>query len=85
MFHGGTKAIKLRPRRIEVLWKTNPELVREEISRLKSNAPDKPEFELRTAASKRIIANMTQEEIKVLDDAATDMAKNGYSEEHQRR
>src|SRR5882762_4039986 len=85
MAHGRLKPNKLRPRHIEVLWKTNPDLVLEEISKLQEKGINKPNFELRTAASKRIIANMSREQLKNLDLAATDMQQNGYPEEHKRR
>src|SRR5882762_364920 len=85
MAHGRLKPNKLRPRRIDVLWKTNPELVLEEISKLQENGINKPNFELRTAASKRIIANMSREDLKTLDLAVTDWQQNGYPEEHKRR
>jgi hypothetical protein len=43
------------------------------------------DFQLRTAASKIILDKMTEEEQKILNDAAVDITQNGYSEEHKRR
>jgi hypothetical protein len=86
MVHGHQKPIYFRPRRIDVLWKVKRDLVVEEISRMREeDGISGPDFELRTAASKNLLQKMTEEELNVLNEAAKDMGKNGYSEEHRRR
>lgn len=86
MAHGRAKNTKFPIRRIDVVWKTRRDLVDIEISRLKDEeGSTKPDFELRTTASKNVIANMTREELTQLNEALADMVKNGYSEEHKRR
>ena len=71
---------------MEVLWRTKPALVEEEISRMRQeDGRTGPDFQLRTAASKNIIQNMTQQELNSLEDAGLNMQRNGYSEDHKRR
>jgi hypothetical protein len=84
--HGHQKKSRFPTRRIDVLWKTNRDLVEREIIRLKEEeGRTNPAFELRTKASKNIIEKMTQEELTNLDNTAADMEENGYSEEHKQR
>lgn len=86
MVHGRQKALNFRPRRIDVLWKTKRNLVEEEISRMREeDGLTCPDFELRTAASKRVLLKLTSEENKELNEAAKRLEKVGYSEEHKRR
>jgi len=71
---------------MEVLWKTKPELVEAEITRMKDEeGRTSPRFQLRTTASKNIIKNMNQRDLKILKEAGEEMAKTGNSEEHKRR
>jgi hypothetical protein len=63
----------------------NQKLVEEEMRKLKEEGKTCPKFQLRTAASKRIIANMTQSELKKLEEARENTSKNGFSEEQKRR
>lgn len=71
---------------MDVLWKTKPRLVVEEISRLKEEeGRSNTDFELRTTASKNVIGRMSQEELNELQEAAKDMEQNGHSEDHKRR
>jgi hypothetical protein len=86
MTHGRERVKKFTTRRIDVLWKTKPHLVKDEIRRLKEvEGRTNSDFELRTTASKNIIKNMTVEELTELKEAAADMEENGYTEEHKRR
>ena len=43
------------------------------------------DFQLKTAASKNILANMSQQDLKLLNNAVKDMAENGYPEIDKRR
>lgn len=70
---------------MEVLWMEKKVLVEDEMSRLaEEEGKTCPKFELRTTASKNVLANMTQSELKKLEKARENMSKNGYSEEHKR-
>jgi hypothetical protein len=72
-------------RTIEVLWKTENKLVKEEMERLvEEESRTCPKFQLRTAASKNILSNMTPSEVKKLEELRKNISKNGYSEEHKR-
>jgi hypothetical protein len=57
----------------------------DEISRMREDGRTGGDFELRTAASKNVIAKMTEKELIDLKKAGKDMEKNGYPEEHKRR
>jgi hypothetical protein len=85
MVHGRPKRNKFRIRLIDVLWKSQRDLVMDEISRMREDGRTGGDFELRTAASKNVIAKMTEEELIDLRKAGKDMEKNGYPEEHKRR
>ena len=86
MAHGHEKVSRFPMRRMDVLWKTRRDLVDKEILRLKDEEGHmNSAFELRTTASKNVMNGMSQEELKELDNAAANMEKNGYSEEHKRR
>jgi hypothetical protein len=70
---------------MEVLWITKKELVEEEMKRMiEEDGRTCPKFELRTAASKRILSNMTESELRKLEKAKENISKRGYSEEHKR-
>ena len=43
------------------------------------------DFQLRTAASKNVLANMSEQDLKLLNDAVKDMAESGYPEIEKRR
>ena len=74
------------PRHIDVLWKTKQQLVEKEIERMRDeDSKMGSDFQLRTAASKNILANMSQQDLKLLNDAVKDMAENGYPEIDKRR
>jgi hypothetical protein len=86
MTHGREKPSKIRTRLIDVLWKTKRNLAEDEILRLREEeGKTNPDFELRTSASKNVMGRMTQAELKELKEAAEDMERKGYSEEHKRR
>jgi len=86
MKHDRERPTKNRTRLIDVLWKTKRILVEDEILRLREEeGKTNPNFELRTSASKNVMGRMTQAELKELKEAAEDMERNGYSEEHKRR
>jgi hypothetical protein len=85
MVHGRPKRNKFRIRLIDVLWKSQRDLVMDEISRMREDGRTGGDFELRTAASKNVIAKMTEKELIDLKKAGKDMEKNGYPEEHKRR
>ena len=85
MVHGRPKRNKFRIRLIDVLWKSQRDLVMDEISRMREDGRTGGDFELRTAASKIVIAKMTEKELIDLKKAGKDMEKNGYPEEHKRR
>jgi uncharacterized protein with von Willebrand factor type A (vWA) domain len=85
MVHGRPKSNKFRIRLIDVLWKCQQDLVMEEMSQMREDGRTGGDFELRTAASKNVIAKMTEKELNDLNKAAKDMKKNGYTEEHKRR
>lgn len=53
--------------------------MREKDGRIGSN------FELRTAASKNVLARMSSQDLKILSDATKEMAKIGYLEADKRR
>jgi hypothetical protein len=86
MAHGNRKPHKKRRvRRIDVLYLTHHEAVEEEIKRLKEEeGKTAPKFELRTTASKNIIENMTEEELKYLDGKVEEIRVKGYPEEYKR-
>jgi hypothetical protein len=50
----------------------------EEISRMREDGQTGQDFELRTAASKNVIAKMTEKELLDLKKALKDMEKNGF-------
>src|ERR1700678_2936034 len=94
MMHGREKHSRFWTRHMDVLWKTKPRLVVEEISRLvveeisrlkEEEGRSNTDFELRTTASKNVIGRMSQEELNELQEAAKDMEQNGHSEDHKRR
>lgn len=43
------------------------------------------DFQLRTAASKNVLANMSEHDLKLLNDTVKDMAESGYPEIEKRR
>ena len=53
--------------------------MREKDGRIGSN------FELRTAASKNVLARMSSQDLKILSDATKEVAKIGYPEADKRR
>ena len=74
MVHGHRKPKKFRTRRIDVLWKTNQELVEREMTRLRNeDGRTSPPFQLRTTASKNILEKMTEPELKILQEAMEQM------------
>lgn len=86
MAHGRENKTKFPIRRIDVLWKTRRDLVKNEISRLREEeGRTNPDFDLRTTASKNVIEKMTEEELTKLIADTADMEKDGYPEEHKRR
>lgn len=86
MVHGSNSKKKLQIRKMEVLWKTKREIVETEITRMiEEDGRTGTRFELRTSASKTIINNMNQQDLKDLKAAGEKMARSGYSEEHKRR
>jgi hypothetical protein len=85
MIRGHRKPNKIRVRTIEVLWKTENKLVKEEMERLiEEEGRTCSKFQLRTAASKNILVNMTPSAVKKLEELRKNISKNGYSEEHKR-
>ena len=86
MAQGRPKKRSFRPRHIVVLWKTKRQLVEKEIERMRDE-DDKTgsDFQLRTAASKNVLANMSEHDLKLLNDAVKDMAESGYPEIEKRR
>ena len=87
MARGRPKKRSFRPRHIDVLWKTKRQLVEKEIVRMRDEDDDKTgsDFQLRTAASKNVLANMSEQDLKLLNDAVKDMAESGYLEIEKRR
>jgi hypothetical protein len=86
MVHGRRENKRLQVRTIEVLWKTKQDLVNAEITRMiDEDGRTEPRFQLRTSASKKVLGELNQQELKELKAAREQMAENGYTEEHKRR
>jgi hypothetical protein len=85
MVRGFRSNVKVQIRTLEALWRTKPELVEAEVTRLKEEeGKTSPVFQLRTTASKNVLRKMSQQERRDLEEARKDMANNGLSEEFKR-
>jgi hypothetical protein len=86
MAHGNRKPHKTRVRPMEVVWATKQEAVLAEITRMRDEEGETaPDFQLRTAATKNILAKMSTQELNRLNDLAEEISMKGYPEEHKRR
>lgn len=86
MLHGRPKSNKFRLRVMDYLWKVNQTVVKAEIERMREeDGAMGTDFQLRTTASKTLIASMTEKELQTLNKGAKDVAQNGYPENQQRR
>jgi hypothetical protein len=83
------KSNNFRPKRADVLWNTDKELVMEEIANLLEVDHATTEtpgwFSVRSKATKNIIQKMSPEELEELDEEVEKIASKGYNEKIQRR
>ena len=84
MVRGYRSNTRVKLRTLEVLWRTKPELVETEVTRLKEEeGRTSPAFQLWTTASKNVLLKMSQQERRDLEEVRKDMAKNGFLEEYK--